>query len=185
MCGSPSSAALLTCRACKAPSSCRKLHPGLNRFRPPAGLWTHTCCLVALQMLSLNELAASSDPLMRSLDSCVTRQEVARRSQETARSHEPQAAAPQPREGAWSGSRGDSSRSPSSTGAVNLAATYPPGPAAGGAAAGGPPRRSSPAKQATASRLRVAAPVGYQAMHQAHVEAVQQQVRHGGQGCLC
>ena len=137
------------------------------------------CCNVALQMLSLNELAASSDPLMRSLDSCVTRQQVA------GRSHEPQAAALHSREGAWSGSRGDSSRGPSSTDAVNLAATYPPGQSAGGAAGGAPARRSSPAKQATASRLRLAASVGYQAMHQAHVEAVQQQVRGGRQGRLC
>ena len=136
------------------------------------------CCNVALQMLSLNELAASSDPLMRSLDSCVTRQQVA------GQSHDPQAAA-HSRESAWSGSRGDSSRGPSSTDAVNLAATYPPGQSAGGAAGGAPARRSSPAKQATASRLRLAASVGYQAMHQAYVEAVQQQVRDGRQGCLC
>ena len=142
------------------------------------------CCPVALQMLSLNDLAASSDPLMRSLDSCVTRQQVA------GRSHKPQHAALHSREGAWSGSAGDSGRGLSSTGAVNLAATYPPGPAAGGAAAGaaaagGAVRRSSPAKQVTTSRLRLAASVGYQAMHQAHVEAVQQQVRDGRQGCLC
>ena len=138
------------------------------------------CCLVALQMLALNDLAASSDPLMRSLDSCVTRQQVAGCS-----SPKPQPAVLHSREGAWLGSGGDTSRGPSSTGAVNLAATYPPGPAAGGAPAGAPARRSSPVKQATASRLRVAASAGYQAMHQAHVEAVQQQVRGGRQGCLC
>ena len=150
----------------------------LRSLKRLAGPGTDSCCLAALQMLSLNELAAS-DPLMRSLDSSVTRQQVARRTPE------PQAAALHSREGAWSGSGGDSSRGPSATGGVNLAATYPPGAAAGGAAAGGPVRRSSPAKQATASRLRVAAPVGYQAMHQAHVEAVQQQVRGGRWGSLC
>ena len=130
-------------------------------------------------MLSLNDVAASSDPLMRSLDSCVTRQQAA------GRSHEAQAATPHSREGAWSGSGGDSSRGPSSTGAASLAATYPPGPAVGGAATGAPARRGSPARQATASRLRLAASVGYQAMHQAHVEAAQQQVRNGRRGCLC